>query len=67
MQLMNSVFSKHGINNTSETLFFFLLWWRLGYQLSPIWATCVVFLCVFVKQGRIQQLVWQELNEMLYL
>lgn len=25
MQLMNSVFSKHGINNTSETFFFFAL------------------------------------------
>lgn len=25
MQLMNSVFSKHGINNTSETFFFLAL------------------------------------------
>lgn len=36
-------------------------------QLSSIWATCVVSLRIFEQQNGTRQLVWQELNEMLYL
>lgn len=47
--------------------FFFYCWWVLRRQLGPIWTTCAVSRCIFVPQSENRQLVWQELNEMLYL